>query len=819
MKVDGSLRSLLQGVSQQPPRDRLSGQSTEQINMSSDPVSGLTRRPPTDLVSKLLTSSNVRAWHQLETRNGGKYLASIHDNNITVTDLNGVAKTCVVDANAYQYITDAGEFGFTTAEDKTYVVNKSKTVAMLSTVPVYCNRGAGSKPMAIIQVLGGQYNMGNTITMNGTAIATYQPPNGQTATDIEKVRTTYIATQLVTCLTTTVNSTSASNEKFFGTSALANTTNWTVSRFDDIILIIDKQPAHGSDAVIFDITTTDDRGGINLKGHTTHVNETADLPRVAPQGYAMRVATETDQQEDLWLSFETDSGAAVGTGFGLPGAWVECVAPGVTYQLDTATMPHILAYVQATGTFTFKRGAWVDRNVGTDISNPQPSFVGNTINDVSTFQSRLVLLASSYVILSRTNRPLDFWLGSASALVDGDGIDISSTAVEASIMLSAIPHDRDLVVFSRKGQFVIFGRAAITPANAALVLTTAFEASLTAKPVPAGRNVFFATNFGRFCGMREFYTEGSTGINDTRPITQHVKKYIVGSAERIIASSNYDMLIVGTNTDRNTLYIYQYIWADNAKVLSSWSKWTMNLPVVYSFFDEELLYHVMQQGTAYYLYRQSLDVEDNAGVNSTVNLDARFDVFTVNTQFTLPYDDMYTYSFVAVQGTGCPNPGMQASILSIAYNAGLPGWVVTLKNDMLGGNIVVGTPYRSSYIPTMPLIKDGDGVAVATAKLVINSFIVSTANTGYIAGYMRSPHGDSDIVEYQGRIVGAVDNIVGQAAISDAEFIIPFRENVHLADIEIFSDSYLPMTMLDIEWVGQYTKRGRRISGSGGQQQ
>lgn len=44
MKVDGSLGSLAQGVSQQPPTERRLGQHGEQVNMIADPVRGLIRR-------------------------------------------------------------------------------------------------------------------------------------------------------------------------------------------------------------------------------------------------------------------------------------------------------------------------------------------------------------------------------------------------------------------------------------------------------------------------------------------------------------------------------------------------------------------------------------------------------------------------------------------------------------------------------------------------------------------------------------------------------------------------------------------------------
>jgi NCAIR mutase (PurE)-related protein len=791
-KVDGSVKSLLQGVSQQPPRDRLPGQATLQENMSSDPITGLTRRPATDLVNKLLTSADIRGWHDFDTKDGNRFIAAFYSNTVKVYDLNGTEKTVTVDSNAQAYISLAGDLRFNTIENDTYVVNRSKTVSMLTAQRVYYNNT--NRQVFIIQVLGGQYGRLYNVKINGTEYASFQVANGSTATDIEQTRTKYIANQLYSDLSTALSA------------------SWSVTLKDDIIVISTVSTAD------FTITVNDDYGNTNIKACGITVARTEDLPRMAPHNYVVRVAEKTDPETDLWFRFivegyEDDWTLTNSlTRFGQEGYWQETVAPLTDISLDAASMPHVLSYDAATGTFHFMRNIWADRAVGTTTSNPDPSFIGARITDVATFQGRLVFTSGPNVIMSRTDREEDFWFGSAAEQAESDPIDVRSK-VEASTMQSIIQHNRDLVIFSNKGQFIVYGRTKITPANAALVLSSAFEAELRAKPVAAGRNVFFATNFGSYTGIREFYVESGTDINDSRAITQHVKKYIEGRVTKLISSSNYDTLLVQTDADEGVVYWYQYIWNNEEKVQSSWSKLIFSGPVVYMFFDEETVYFITKNGDDYYLTRMSLDVQASLDVGYHVHLDNRFDVFEVSTGFVLPYQYLKDTTLVAVQATACPTPGLTVPISSIVNVPGT-GWVATLGADMFGGDIVVGSAFTSKYVPTMPQVKDQDGVKVGTGNLVISKFKIALNKTGEIIGQLLSKFGNGPEIRFNGRIVGNINNVVGEQPLSDDTFTLPFGQKADLAEIQLSTSSHLPMTLLDIEWEGQYTKRGKRISTS-----
>lgn len=791
MKVDGSLNSLLQGVSQQPPRDRLPGQATLQDNMSSDPITGLTRRPGTDMVDFLLSTTDLRGLHDLDTVDGNRYLAAFYEDMVKVFNLNGVEATVNVNADAQAYISLAGDLRFNTVENETFVVNRSKVVEMTAGVRSYFN--GDTRQAFIIQVLGGQYGRTYTVKVDGTQYASYTAPDGSVSGHVNNITTKNIATELYNDLNANLP------------------VGWIAEIEDDIVVI------YIDDSNDYTITVNDDYGNTNIKGSGITVGATEDLPRFAPHNFVCRIAENTDPETDLWFRFivegyEDDWVSGIGL-FGQQGYWQETVAPNTDIALDNSTMPHVLEYDSSTGEFTFKRGEWEDRKVGTETSNPDPTFVDARINDVFTFQGRLGFLSGPNVIMSRSNDNYDFWFGSVAEQADSDPIDIRSK-VEASKMEAAIQHNRDLVIFSNKGQFIVYGRNSLTPANAALVLTSSFEAELNAKPVGAGRNVFFANNFGSYTGIREFYAESSTDINDSRNVTQHVKQYIVGSATKLSASSNYDTLFVSTDEDASILYWYQYIWQNSEKVQSSWSKVTYPLDVRFTFFEEETLYLVMQEGDDYYLARMSLDVQSNADVGYHVHLDLRFDVPSVNTQFVLPFDFLETEDLVCVQAGDCPTPGMRVNISSIT---GTPGnYVVTLNKDMQGGDIVVGIRYSSAYRPTMPIVKDADGVKVGTGNLTVSKFIAALSRTGQINGQVKSVYGDGEVVSFNARLIGAPDNQVGVQPLSSGKFVLPFGHKADLAEIEFWTASHLPMTLLDIEWEGQYNKRGKRIQGSSG---
>lgn len=808
MKVDGSLKSLIQGVSQQPPRTRLPGQCTAQDNMSSNPVDGLSRRPPSEFLATLFDGTDESPIFADVDYGGSKFNVVVLDNNIRVFDLEGNEATVNETGDALDYLSGVSDIALVTLDNLTYIANKETVIGFQETTPGTPDVAPFINYNSIVYLLGGQYARAFTVTVNWndaltpftarTVSFTHTTPDGDVSTEADDIATDVIAEALRAGLAAI--STNSFNSLF------------TITRSSDVLYI---NWTSGSRKDKFEVLVSDGDGGANIFAINNKVTDTSKLPRYAPHGYHVTVTGSGQASQDDWyLEFSVSPDAqgntpALGAGFGKDGIWVETVKDNTPYLLDQETMPHILEYDADSGEFTFRQGAWKGRQVGDEDSNEDPSFVGKTVEDMNYFQGRLVILSGAAVVLSRTNRADDFWIESATEQVDSDAIDVESTAEGVSKMLRAIPHNRDLVIFADGGQFIIFGRNALTPDNTALVLTTSFEANLDAAPVAGGKNVFFAINYGSFTGIREFFTEGAADINDSRPITQHVLKYLEGSVSRMASSSNFDVLLVQTD-DPTILYVYEYIWAGDTKVQSSWSRWLMPYPVHYFFFDESIINVIYKIGENYVLEKLDLDTQDDTDMEYQVKLDRKIYVESVNETITDLYEDMPDdpEDVIFVQGEGCPHPGLIVEVDS--YDEGDNEY--TLKKDMDGGTVIAGIPYRSSYKPTMPQVKDADGVKMGTGTLVISKFFVNTRKSGKMKSKVTSRFRPDTDMEFSGRTIGDPSTVIGEAAISDNRFVIPIRDNADRAELELYTDGHEPLTILDIEWLGDYKKRGKRIS-------
>jgi len=794
MAVSGTLGALLQGVSQQPPAIRNDGQVTAQDNMISDVVKGLTSRPASNLLGTNATADEDMDWHTV-TISGNKYHIGFAVGEFRVIDAEGVDYPRSRGGNS-AYI--GNNMGVHVYNDTLYVYNRDKVVAMdPSTAAAEANV---VRNRAYLTVGGGEFSHTYTVTVvyaNGdTATGSYTTPDGTNAGDAADSTGEEIAKQLNISLQAHAN---------FGS-------NTTVARKGSVLQI--NCTGETGDTTV---TATDGSGGNVIKVQMNYADDITDLSKYAANGALTRVAGGDGGEDDIWLRFQTEATFSVGGGFNKAGAWYEHFDVSQPSSFDLSTMPHKITDIG--GILTLEQGDWLGRRVGDASTNPEPSFVGKTIRDMNGFQSRLVLISGPNLITSQTNDELDFWRTTVTAELPVDAIDIKSTAETEFEMQWIVPFDRDLILFADASQFILTGATALTPSNASLVQTTNFEMGNAARPASTGKTLMFPFSSGGFAGVKEFYSTAEGSASDAEAITTTADEYMSGKVKRLVASTNFEFLIVQTDdaAESKTLYVYQYYFENNEKVQASWSRWTFPFDVENVFFDGSTMNLLMHDPDelGFHVVTLDMDLPDNVETGYPVVMDsiatdtAETDLSDAQarTRVVLPWPNAKI-----VQGTGCAVPGQTALDEIVDNGDGTYDYYFLNATVPDGATVLTGLPVTASVKPTMPFIRDGNGAAIKNTKLVVTQFVLYYEESGYINATMSSKYRttDREMSNEQAVVANDPDDPDG-LGIRSGSYTVPWGERSDWSELTISTDDVRPMTILEIEWIGQVQTRGRRV--------
>tara|TARA_R110000851_G_scaffold59589_1_gene137904 strand:- start:6252 stop:9185 length:2934 start_codon:yes stop_codon:yes gene_type:complete len=329
-----------------------------------------------------------------------------------------------------------------------------------------------------------------------------------------------------------------------------------------------------ADASPIKIVAGDSFGGTMVEVFTETTDRVSILPSTAPNNYLIKVEGDKENiGDDHYIRFTSDNPAATENEYS-GGRWKEHLASGLQYKTDPATMPHQLIKVNDT-TYKFQPAVWEDKTVGDNDSDAPPSFVGQPINDLFFYKSRLGLLAGESVVMSEVNAPYNFWRTSVINSIDSDRIDITSSVNEITQLNWAIPFANQLVIFADRAQFLLTqGSSGLTPSTAALSFGSSYENSVIAKPVVNDNTIIFAQEKAGASALYEMFATGSTEFSfEALSISEHIPSYIDGKIISIAASSLAQTVVVETDSGDNTLYIYKYYNSGKKRVQSSWSKY------------------------------------------------------------------------------------------------------------------------------------------------------------------------------------------------------------------------------------------------------
>ena len=273
---------------------------------------------------------------------------------------------------------------------------------------------------------------------------------------------------------------------------------------------------------------------------------------------------------------------------------------------------------------------YVSRQAGDDFTNPFPSFVGQTINDVFFFKNRLGFLTNNAVVFSEADAYFNFFRTTTQQLLDSAPIDVGLSHTKVAELQHAIPFQEKLMLFSKQSQFVLRGADILSPKTVAISPVTEYDISDSIEPVALGNYIYFTFKRNDFEGVYEYFVDNNTETFNADEITQQVPKYIPKDASKIVGTQAENTLVIGTDSDRTTLYVYKYFWSNREKIQSAWMKFSFGRNVVgFDFIDSQLfLFTQDSEG----IHLEQLTLEDgltDEGLDYTLYLDSRVDGSTL----------------------------------------------------------------------------------------------------------------------------------------------------------------------------------------------
>ena len=701
--VSYTIPSLIQGVSNQPDAQRDPSQGEIQINGMSSIAEGLRKRDSSHVIAKVSDTPFGDAFiHSILRDESEKYLAVIAKTGIKVFDLAG--QEYVVKApGGYGYlanVTDAKhQIRAVSVADYTFILNTNTPVAMDPAVSPPLTRPTTHE--ALVWVKGANYGQKYSVNINGTLVEV----------------TTAVAPVVTSGTTITENRISSAEIAEQIKTGFASLAGVTITRSGSVLWVQSANP--------ITVSATDARANADITAILGQVQAFTELPTIAPKGYMVEIVGDPGNKFDGYaVQFTPKSGT-----FG-EGTWAEVVAPGVEYKLKSGTMPHILVRLP-NGTFHFGAAdgsthggvdlpAWGERTAGDYDTAPDPSFVGHSINDITVFKNRLVVLADENIILSRTREFFEFFPSTVTTVLDTDPIDLTASNNRVSVLRYAVPSQDELILFSAQYQFRFnASETVLTPATAQITVLTQYEMDPLLRPQQAGGGIIFCQANGEWSQLREFSIRGAGTalVADSQDLTGYVSSYIPRGLYKLTVndSSNCAFFISEQPGYEDRIYVYKYFFRNSGngseRAQSSWSYWQFKGKVLQIICIEEVLYCLFQHGTKVFL--EKIPVQDRLSsssypllldreVSTTADTPAAmrvpagvFDPITRKTTWTLPYEMLaLTEAWSGYSKLSRPTSDFTSGVLLASASSGTK---LVARGDWSAADVFFGESYEFRY--------------------------------------------------------------------------------------------------------------------------
>jgi hypothetical protein len=319
--ISQKIFSLIGGVSQQPDTIKAGSQLRVCDNYYPDTATGLTKRPGLRGIRKLTNAVDDGTWFPIFRDDEEKYIIQFSKagalkiwsaNNGLQQTVNAVAAESI----AYATHKSADELQTLQINDYIFVLNRTKTVAEgTGTI-------AAQTPYAFVSINTVAYNSTYNIKLDATNFA-YVTPVTTTGTTPQ-----LNVADIVDGLVSLINANVA----------------YVAQGIGNIIYV---RRANNGD---FAIESKGGSTGTSIDSYKGSVTSVAQLPKQFINNLKIKVSGSAESgADDYWVIFKTSDTTSSGVG-----TWEETIGPGVVFDFNEETMPHVIIR-EANGTFTYRQ--------------------------------------------------------------------------------------------------------------------------------------------------------------------------------------------------------------------------------------------------------------------------------------------------------------------------------------------------------------------------------------------------------------------------------------------------------------------------------
>ncbi|UWI83468.1 tail tubular protein A [Ralstonia phage BHDT_So9] len=859
-KVVGSYASVVRGVSEQIPSDRLPGQFSEMVNMVDDPVRGKARRHGSALVDERLLMPGTLTDTQKEyLRNYRAYdffLGGIEYSLIFQSQPRAHGDTlpliqCVNKATG-QFLTvnlsesaagalDPWKDGGISA---VALVGRFLVLASNQLGPGYAttDKFAATQEWGVAWVRGGAYSRTYKLVIRGA-------PGSYPGSPVYTATYTTMASSYPSLLDTSdiaqsdpeyqkkvndrVNAYNSAVNKWVG-DALASTQPQNIAAQLAAQLTaagyVNLAVVGGSIFMdrIADMTCDDSGDGTLFRAVFNEVDDPAKLSTVHGDQKVVRVKPRGTDEVYYMRAVKTDTAM---NHFG-PVQWVEGPA-----QVVTPGQVFALAHVTSTSITLANSPAQLAAAIGSAVPGYAPSvcgdlmdagavpyFFGRKVSHMTMFQDRLCIVSNGVILMSRTGDYFNWFRKSKLRVDDDDPIEAFALGSEDDIISQSSTYNKDLVFFGERGQYALPGRSAITPKTVSITQVAGERDAMLARPIPVGNLLFYGkyetkldqTGPSKFAAsLSQFQLGLFQDTPETYNASQQLDAYLRGRIIELASLPKPYTVFCRTDGLDNGLYTYRFIdqQGTQARQFDSWSRWEWDERVgtivgLTTYKATLYVYVVRINAAGVWIGAENFIMDSSTAVSSYLDSQrsgAQYDAATSTTKFIAP-DNPPDEKAQQYMGGKRPYP--------TAYLGGAVTNYADLRANVFGGDNTkydVGFQFQSYTDLTPPYVRDRNDKAIVSGRLVVNRYTVSVTDTAGMDSYLTAQNQTTNVQRFSGRRVGISNNQVGIQPYSTAVVDVPAGRANTEHSMRLQSRTWLPMTISSIEWVGQLFINSRRV--------